>query len=146
MEKIEQIIKDSSNQIKELLLGEVGKFKDFPKTMVGIRNLKHANKESCIVEGLFSSVDVRSKGIAVPKSGIVVYDADKFWMENYFVLMLPDGLYRFGESIFRSTEDGKPTGVSTGYPDWESKTEESFDYLVHGKKAFYKMKGFLLER
>lgn len=146
MNQIEEIIKASSKQVKEILLEQAGRFGDFPTTMIGIRDKKYVDNESCIAEGLFSSVNVRLRGIALPKQRIVVYNADKFWTDNHFVLMLPDGLYRFSESMFITSRDGKLTNWLDGYPDWESKTERPLDYLVHGRRALYEMQNLFKEQ
>ncbi|MCK5044080.1 hypothetical protein KAR52_03705 [Candidatus Pacearchaeota archaeon] len=139
MKRIENIIQTSSNQIKKILLEEAKKFNDFPKTMMGIKDSKYVENKSYIAKG----IDTRSRGIAIPKPGIVIYNDNKFWTENYFVLMLPDGLYQFRESIFITSQDGKPTDNLEQYPNWESKNKGHLDYLIHGKKALEEMRKLL---
>lgn len=124
--KIEEIIQSSSKQVKRILLEEAAKLTDFPQMLIGIPNRRYQ--------------DASSRGIAVLKPGILVYEAKKFWQENHYVIMLPDGLYRFHTSRFLETRNGRSTNLLAAFPAWESKEEKQTDYLVHGIEAFRLMR------
>ena len=143
MQRIEEIIKNGSEQIKEILLEETKKFKEFPKMLIGLRNPKYASKEANISEDNVFSVNTSSRGIAVPMNGILVYSNNAFWTERNYIIMLPQGLQRFRASMFVETENGKTTDYIKSFPDWESKIEIPEDYFVYSREAFCKIKKLL---
>ncbi len=142
MQRVENIIKKSSQEIKQILLQEARKFDKFPETMIGINDSKYATNPE-IVDGLFGKVSMSSDGIALPKPGILVYDAKEFWMQNHYIIMLPDGLYRFNASSFLETSNGKSTDYVKPFPNWQSKFEEPMNYLIYGKDTLSRMKELL---
>ena len=146
--RMEQIIQTSSEQIKEILLEEAAKFEEFPQTFIGFKDPKYYHPSEYIEgDGGFTahSSAIQEQGIALPKPGIVVYNADKFWTENYVIIMMSYGLYRFSVSQFMETKDRKLTSGIRSFPDWNKKNERLDDYLVYGTSAFYKMRKLLIE-
>lgn len=139
MDSIEQIINESYFKIKEILLKEAKNVKDFPKSFFGIENAKYSDKKPIICKGLLEKVDLTCRGISVEKPAILLYDPDKFWTENSFVYLLPDGIYNFKENLFLETENKKPTGLVTGFPDFATKQESVLDYFKYGKTAISKL-------
>jgi len=139
MKEIDEIVNEAANKVKQILLEEAKKLNPFPEYCFGTQNKKYATRGDA-AEGLLGSVDVSSKGIALPRPGILVFDANRFWTNNCYVLMLPDGMYEFRASMFLVTKGRKPTNICDSAPDWRSKTETSINYLVHGDKALYLMR------
>lgn len=131
MSQIEIIIHDASTKIKDILLEEANKFEEFPRILIGVQDPKYAN---------YGKIISFSKGIAKSKPGIIIHDENKFWDQNHYVIMLPDGLYQFNVSMFANP---LITQLVQSYPDWASRKEVPVNYIVHGTKALYEMERLL---
>ena len=127
MTAIDKIVDEAANKVKQILLEEARNLKPFPEYCFGIRNKKYAT-QGCLTKGLLGS-----------KPGILVFDAKK-WAENYFVFMLPDGMYEFKADMFEATKNRKPTNLCESAPDWESRKEKPINYLAYGNLASYLMR------
>lgn len=133
MQAIEDIILDSTAKAKTILLAEAAKLKPFPTVFIGYHNPEYASKEPSIAHGMLGDVDISSRGLQVETPGIIVYNSNQFWTERNYVIMMPDGMYRFSAGLFVETRDGRPINSISSVPDGGSKHEVETDYLRYAR-------------
>ncbi len=121
-QKLEQILQDSAEQIKEILLEAAKKLKTFPEMLMGVNYPEGSKPDNSVC------------GIAVPKPGILIDEYEDWFCDKFYIIMMPDGLYELRGCRFTQPKESE-YGINIS-PNWESKRKALVGpYLRYGRST-----------
>jgi hypothetical protein len=128
-QQFEKLVQESYLHAKRIILEEARKLVPFPTMQFGLRTRQTSETQP-----------------AEDLQGLLVYDAGKFWTENYQIILRPMGLYQFRLSQFEKTINGRLQGRIEAMPDFNTQSELDVGYFMYGRAALYEIEKILKSR
>lgn len=131
---VKQIASEAGQSIKRSVLEEASFVRDkFPKIIFGIRD--NASRETDIVEGMLSSVDVTLRAYDREMPGIVLWRDDRFWTEDSIVVLTPKGIFKCAYVMSKRAN----SNICGSQPDWTNRKESPDLYVKYGEQAIIEL-------
>lgn len=128
-----EVAREAMAKVKNIVVKAAREKKPhFPKKLFGIRDDKKRCGET--VEGMLGDVDVTVHAVKSEMPGIVLYDARRFWEENWVVLLTLDGIFKC-HFVMSEAKNKRKDNLIDALPDWTNRREDAGLYLQYAERA-----------
>lgn len=130
---VREVAREAMTRVKDIIVKAAREREaHFPKKLFGIRDDKKRCGET--VEGMLGDVDVTVHAVKKEMPGIVLYNARRFWEENWVVLLALDGIFKC-HFVMSEAQNKRKDNLLEPLPDWTNRREDAGLYLQYAEQA-----------